>query len=207
MTTTLPALTRPEIIHGVLQEYEGFAALVASLTDDEWRAASRCDGWEARDVAGHVIGLAEDVAKGVPGSRNAEEEAASIRVLAPADAAARLTEALVSIRALAEALDDDAVWSSPSPVPDLTMGDGILTLWYDTYVHADDVRHAAGHAPDKGPGLAAAVMYLEAELARRAWSGTVGDGVAPYDFVLAATGRLDAERIGLDPTVNIYRAQ
>jgi uncharacterized protein (TIGR03083 family) len=205
MTTTHPALTRPEIIDGVLREYEDFAVLVASLTDDEWRAPSRCAGWEARDVAGHVIGLAEDVARGVPGSRTAEEEAASIRILSPADAAAHLTEALGAIRALAGALDDDAVWSSPSPVPDLTMGDGILTLWYDTFVHADDVRHAAGREPVKGPGLGAAVMYLEAELARQGWAGSVADSVPPYDFVLAATGRIDAAPLGLDPGVNIYR--
>ncbi len=33
---------------------------------------------------GHVIGLAEDVARGVPGSRTAEEEAATVRDDVPA---------------------------------------------------------------------------------------------------------------------------
>jgi uncharacterized protein (TIGR03083 family) len=205
MSTTHPDLTRTEIIDGTLREYEDFAALVASLTDADWRAPSRCTGWEARDVAGHVIGLAEDVARGVPGSRNAEEEAASIRILSPAEAASHLTDALAGIRALTDALDDDAVWSGPSPVPDLTMGEGILTLWYDTYVHADDIRHAAGHPPAKGAGLGASVAYLEAELAKQGWGGTVPDTVAPYDFVLAATGRLDPGPLGLDDAVNIYR--
>jgi uncharacterized protein (TIGR03083 family) len=207
MSTTHPDLTRTEIIDGALREYEDFAALVASLSDAEWQAASRCDGWEARDVAGHVIGLAEDVAKGVPGSRNADEEAASIRILAPAEAAGHLTAALDGIRALTDALDDDAAWSAPSPVPDLTMGEGILTLWYDTYVHAEDIRDAAGRPPAKGPGLAAAVAYLEAELTKQGWAGTVADDVAPHDFVLAATGRIDPGPLGLDETVNIYRVQ
>ena len=59
-------------------------------------APTRCDGFEVRDVAGHVIGLAEDVAKGVPGSRTAEEEAATVRDDTPARAADRLRAAVGS---------------------------------------------------------------------------------------------------------------
>jgi hypothetical protein len=74
-------------------------------------------------------------------------------------------------------------------------------------VHADDIRAAAGRAPVKGAGLGASVAYLEGELAKQGWAGTVPDDVAPHDFVLAATGRLDPAPLGLDETVNIYREQ
>jgi uncharacterized protein (TIGR03083 family) len=218
MTTSLD-LDRTTVGNGALAEYEAFADLVAALDAEQWHAASRCDGFEVRDVAGHVIGLAEDVAKGVPGSRTAEEEAATVRDDSPADAAARLRAAVGSLRDLFAVLDDDA-WNGPSPIPELTLGDGVLTLWYDTYVHADDIRDAIGEPSDRGAGLDASVVYLARELSSRGWgpatlalegvpTHTVGAGgraVAgdPLEFVLVATGRLDPGALGLDQTVNIY---
>jgi len=105
-------------------------------------------------------------------------------------------------------------------VPDLTLGEGVLTLWYDAYVHADDIRAAVGRPSERGEGLHASVAYLAAELTRRGWGpatlaldslprydvGAGGRAVTgdPLQFVLAATGRADASTIGLDPTVNIY---
>ena len=72
-------LERTDVARGAIDEYESFAALIESLDAAAWDAPTRCTGFLVRDVAGHVVGLAEDVAKGVPGSRNAEEEAASVR--------------------------------------------------------------------------------------------------------------------------------
>src|SRR5438045_3639968 len=72
-------LDRTDVARGALDEYEAFAALIEPLDAAAWDAPTRCEGFLVRDVAGHVVGLAEDVAKGVPGSRNAEEEAASVR--------------------------------------------------------------------------------------------------------------------------------
>jgi uncharacterized protein (TIGR03083 family) len=172
-----------------------------------------------RDVAGHVVGLAEDVAKGVPGSRNAEEEAASVRGDAPARVAARLRAAVDAVRPLLAALDDD-MWNGPSGVPDLTFGRGVLTLWYDAFVHADDIRAALGRPSDRGPGLAASVEYLAGELASRGWGpatlaldglprldvGAGGPEVGgdPMQFVLVATGRAAPETMGLEPGISIY---
>jgi hypothetical protein len=81
MTTTTQ--TRTHVSNGCLAEYEAFAELIEGLTDKEWDAAARCSGWQTRDLAGHVVGLAEDTAAGVPGSRNADEEAASVRADCP----------------------------------------------------------------------------------------------------------------------------
>jgi uncharacterized protein (TIGR03083 family) len=215
-TTTLP---RPKVIEGCVHEYEAFASLVESLAPEEWTAPSRCDGFEVRDVAGHVIGLAEDVAAGKPGSRTAEEEAASVRHETPEGAAARLRAALATMAAIV-GVADDAVWAGPSGVPDLTFGDGVLTLWYDTYVHADDIRAATGRPSERGAGLEAAVAYLAAELAKRAYGpatlaldGTTRHDVSgggreitgdPHTFVMVATGRAEPAVLGLGPDVNIY---
>lgn len=216
---TSTALPRSDVSAGCLAEYESFAALVESLDEDAWSAPSRCTGFEVRDVAGHVIGLAEDTAAGKPGSRNAEEEAASVRHESPQGAAARLRAACESIAALLGAVDD-AAWDAPIGVADLTLGQGVLTLWYDTFVHADDIRAALGRAPERGDGLRASVLYLAEQLTDRNWGpATLAlDGLDPYDvgaggqpvtgdpleFVLVATGRRDAAVLGLDPSVNIY---
>jgi uncharacterized protein (TIGR03083 family) len=219
--TTTTHLDRITVGNGALTEYEAFADLVGALDDEQWRAPTRCDGFQVRDVAGHVIGLAEDVAKGVPGSRTAEEEAATVRDDTPAQAAARLRAAVGSLRDLLAVLDDDA-WNGPSPIPELTLGDGVLTLWYDTYVHADDVRDAIGAPSARGAGLGASVAYLARELTARGWGpatltlddlpaqpvGAGGPAVAgdPLEFVLVSTGRRDPGTLGLDGTVNIYAA-
>ena len=218
-STDTSALSRTTVAHGCRDEYAAFASLVASLSDSEWSQASRCDGFEVRDVAGHVIGLAEDVAAGKPGSRNAEAEAASVRDDTPSQAAARLRAALVSITALAEAADDE-MWNGPSGVPDLTLGEGVLTLWFDAYVHADDIRAAIGRVPERGDGLHASVVYLAGELTKSGWGPAtlaldgeprldIGAGGRemtgdPLQFVLVATGRADASTMNLEPTVNIY---
>jgi uncharacterized protein (TIGR03083 family) len=217
--TTTTALPRPYVSAGLRHEYEAFAALVESLDEKEWAWPSRCDGFDVRDVAGHVIGLAEDVAAGNPGSRNAAEEAASVRGDTPAQAASRLRTALGPIGALLDAADD-AMWAGPVGVADLTLGEGVLLLWYDAFVHADDIRAAIGRPSETGDGLEASVAYLAAELTKREFRAAtlaLGD-LDPYDisgggpaitgdplqFVLVATGRADAATMGLDPSVNIY---
>jgi uncharacterized protein (TIGR03083 family) len=217
MTTT--TLSRTHLSHGALAEYDAFAELIEGVTEKEWNAAARCTGWQARDVAGHVVGLAEDTAAGVPGSRNAEEEAASVRHETPAGAAARLRTAVASLRALLDVIDDDA-WNGPSGVPDLTLGEGVLTLWFDTYIHADDIRDAIGRDSVRGDGLDAAIAYLATQLTAKGWGpATLAlDAGGRHDisgggreitgdamqFALVATGRADAATMGLDADVSIY---
>lgn len=222
-TTLLP--TRTDVIAGMLDEYDRFTDLLGSLSDEDWTTATRCGDAPVRDVAGHVVGIVEDVAGGTPGSRTFDQEAAAMVGNSPAEAAARLTTALGGLRALAAALDDDAVWAGPSGAPGLTMGKGVLTLWYDTYIHADDIRSALGRAAEPGPGERGALAYVASELAERdfgparieftardhptielgaADASTSTHQVDPHDFLLAATGRLDAGTLGLDPSVDIY---
>lgn len=220
-------LTRNQTIDGMLAEYAAFADLVGSLSAEEWTAASRCDGWEVRHVAGHVIGLAEDIAAGRAGSRNAAEEAESVIGDEPRTAAARLRSALGPIAALAPIFTDDAAWNGPSGVPDLTLGEGILLVYFDLYVHADDIRAAVGRpSVVHGRALTAALVYVQDQLSTRSWGPArvvfrdrtedfgaleIGGGgpthlVEPLPFVLAATGRLDAASIGLDASVNLFAA-
>ena len=212
-------LSRHEVAQGALDQYVEFAELLEALDDRAWHAPTRCEGFEVRDVAGHVVGLAEDVVRGVPGSRTAVEEAAALRDFTPTEVAKHLRTALEPIGALVSSLDD-AAWTGPSPVDGLTLGRGVLTLWYDTYVHTDDIRAALDLPPLRGSGLRAAVEYLAGELESRGWGpaqlaldglptyaiGTGGPTITgnPLTFTMIATGRLDPDVLGLDATVNIY---
>ena len=218
MTNTL---VRTDVAAGCLAEYEQLAALIEGLDGSEWDAPTRCAGWQVRDIAGHVTGLLEDAAAGVPGSRTADEEAAALRGCSPSEMAARMRTALASIGELLAVVDDDA-WTTPLPtLPDLTLGYGVLTIWYDTFVHADDIRAAIGRASDRtGDGVRASVEYLATELRKRDWGPAVLtlDGLVPQEignggreiegdpltFVLIATGRAQPSLLGLDDSVNIY---
>jgi uncharacterized protein (TIGR03083 family) len=214
-------LGREEAIGGLLVEYEAFRDLVRSLDDGQWKTPSRCEGFDTGDVARHVVGTAADVAAGVAGTHTPEEEVEARKGRTPAELADELEGALGVLRGMGQIIDEDA-WNGPSPVPDLTMRQGILVLFYDAYVHADDIRTALGMPSVRGMGLDASVEYLAEQLASRGWGPATlaldgmdkfavgqGDGPTvtgdPLQFVLVATGRADPAPLGLDETVNIYR--
>jgi len=213
-------LGREEAIAGLQAEYAAFSDLVRSLDASQWEKPSRCEGWTAGDVARHVVGTATDVANGVAGTHTPDEEVAERKGRSAKEIADELDTALGTLQNLAAIIDDNA-WNGPSPVPDLTMRQGILTLFYDIYVHADDIRTAIGLPPAaSGLGLEASVEYLAEQLEQRGWGpatlaldgmekSEVGGGGNPItgdpkQFVLAATGRANPSALGLDPTVNIY---
>ena len=137
----------------------------------------------------------------------------------------QLADECAEVRASAEGLlavfDDDA-WNGPAPGGyEGTLGDGVEALWYDTYLHADDMRSVLGLPTVRGDGDRATVSHIATELTKRKWgpatlafddlpefpvSGGGGrrfDGDA-FPFVLVATGRAAPESLGLDDSVNLY---
>jgi uncharacterized protein (TIGR03083 family) len=213
-------LTRQQVVQGTLDEWELFATLVSGLDEAQWAAPSRCEGWQVRDVAAHVYGTAHDVLKGTVGQRTPDEEAQAHRHLSPRELAAELRQVVAGLDPLFASLDD-AAWASPSPAPDFSIGEGVLALWYDTWIHGDDIRAAVGLPTVRGGGLVAAVAHVHEQLGRREWGParlalqglpelSVGEAngkvvaADPFRFVMVATGRADAAELGLEPSVNIY---
>jgi uncharacterized protein (TIGR03083 family) len=222
---TTPSIVRPgpdrlRTLTGLIDQYRSFAQLIGALDDSDWSRETRCVGWQVRDVAAHVVGQAIDTVSGTIGSRTPDDQAAALRSESPTALAAQLDTALASITQLATVIDD-AVWSAPSPVPGLTVGQGIHALLQDAYVHGDDVRAALGLPFDAGPGLHASLDFVLGALLRddaaHAESAAADvlaipdeqfaarTGIAPYDFLLAATGRRDPAPLGLPGSVNIFR--
>ena len=57
-------LPQDEVVSGLLAELRGLRGLVAPLTEDEWRAPTRCVGWTVFDVVAHVTGVMADITAG-----------------------------------------------------------------------------------------------------------------------------------------------
>lgn len=239
MTRTVPRRRQPplafspaEVQAGVARSGGITAELLRGLDEDAWRKPSRCAGWQARDVAGHLTGLFVDVAAGRLAGQGRPEvtarQARAFRGHRPAELADLLATAVTECTAAIGMIDDDR-WNAPAP------GDfpgplrrAMLVLWYELYVHGDDIRHAtvisAGSAAgtcDNEEGLRASLAHVCETLGLWGWGpATVAlDGMTellvrgggrlvtgdPLQFLLAATGRTDPARIGLDEHVNIYR--
>lgn len=218
-------LGRQEVMAGIAESAADVVTLLDSLQPDEWCLPSRCAGWEVRDVAAHLTGLFADVAVGRMQGQGLPEvtarQAAERRDRSPARMAKELRRAERLCAGVLEGFTDDA-WMARAPggFPG-PLRRAVLVLWYELYVHGDDIRAATGREPDRGPGLRAAVVHVAETLGLWGWGPATlrlgdiedlpvrGGGAVvsgdPLDFVRAATGRLDPALIGLDQRVNIYR--
>jgi uncharacterized protein (TIGR03083 family) len=217
-------LPKDEIIAGYNAELEHFEQLVRSLPEDAWRRPSRCEGWTVADVATHVAGTLTEIVEGRFDGLGTPERTQQIvvdrRRQGPAETADELAKSR-EVGASLLAAFDDATWQGPAlgGLPG-TIGEGVEGLWYDTYVHAEDIRAAAGLPSEGGPGLRGSVIHLATLLTAKGWGPATltldgldpvpvgGGGPAitgdPLAFVLTATGRADPSTIGLDPSVNVY---
>ena len=219
-------LSRSVAVPGMIAEYGAFAELIEALSPEQWTAPTRCEGWTVAGVAAHVAGQLTDVANlrleglGTPEVTARQVEERQNRT--PADLAEELRSSAKLGADMASGFDD-AAWDGPvgGGLPG-TLGFGIEALWYDTYVHADDIRHALRLPSVRSDGLLVSLSHLAQILTDRGWEpaelrfppygsfpvsgggGRVIDG-DPLAFVLAATGRSDPASLGLPDSVNIYR--
>ena len=198
-------LSRDVVSQGFLDELDRFGALIGGLDDEQFEQPTRCVGWTVRDVAAHVVGTNADIAAGRLDGLGTPEvtqrEVDERSGMTPKQMADECAEVRTAAAALLPAFDD-AAWDGPAPGGyDGSLGEAVEAIWYDAYLHADDIRAALGMPTETGPGLVAATSHVELFLGRQGWSGDVPtDDAAAHQFVLAATGR--AEDPGSIP--NIY---
>jgi uncharacterized protein (TIGR03083 family) len=216
-------LDRTTVLAGIPDELGAFGQLLGSLGADELATPSRCAGRTVADIAGHVVGTAVDLTQGrlegqgTPDAlrRQARERAGRT----PTELADELAVAGPALAALLASLPEDA-WARPAPRnPEQTFGFGIEAIWYDAYLHGDDIRDALGLSSARGDGLRCAVHHVAGHLEHQKWGSAtitldgmerieVGGGGPeitgdPLEFVLAATGRRHPSVHGFDPTINV----
>jgi uncharacterized protein (TIGR03083 family) len=217
-------LDREAVLAGISNELRTFQELVSSLKVDTLDTPSRCAGWTVADIAGHVVGTAVDITQGrLEGQGTVAVTQRQVQERA-GRTAQELTDELASagpvLSALLASLPEEA-WERPAPNdPDYSLGFAVEAIWYDAYVHGDDIRDALGLSSARGAGLRAAVHHVAGHLEHRAWGSAtlvlngieriqIGGGGSeiigdPLEFVLAATGRVEPSVIGLDPTIDVY---
>jgi uncharacterized protein (TIGR03083 family) len=199
-------LSRSIVSDGLLSELDRFAELIRDLSDEQWSTPTRCTGWTVGDVAAHLVGTMTDVTlgrfDGLASPEVTQREVDERKGLAPKQVADECEESRAATAALLAAFDD-ATWDGPAPGRvDRSLGWGVEALWYDAYLHTDDIRSALGWSPEHGPGLAAAVSHVRDHLLELDWDADAPAGdAAAYEFVLTATGRRPA---GPDGPPNIY---
>ena len=220
-------LARSVVVPGMLTEYGAFADLLSDLSPEQWETPSRCDGWRVADVAAHVVGQLTDVtALRLDGLGTAEVTARQVderRGRTAAELEDELRTSAKAAAALAEAFDDDAFNAEGPQGNGQTLGAGLEALWFDTYLHADDILSALGRSTTTREGLAPSVSHISDVLTGEgAVPATIrlggldefvvsgGDGARviegdPMQFILVSTGRADPAGMGLGPEINIYR--
>jgi uncharacterized protein (TIGR03083 family) len=202
------ALARTVVSEGLIDELERFEVLIRPLSPAQWNTPSRCNGWTVGDVARHVIGSMSDATSGrLEGLGSPEVTQREVDERAGRSAAESADECVEARKAATAMvpLFDDAAWAAAGPGGfDGTLGDGVEALWYDTWLHAQDIRAALGVPPEMS-SLHAAVSHVGWDLGRHDWHGEIPKGDdAAYGFILVATGRADGSSLGADAPPNIY---
>jgi uncharacterized protein (TIGR03083 family) len=201
-------LSKDETSVGLLAELDDFEALLRSLDATDRDAPTRCTGWSVGDVAAHLIGTMADITAGrfdgLGTPEVTEREVQERRDLSLKELADECAEVRGGMAGLLPVFDD-AAWSAPAPGGyDGSLAEAAEALWYDTFLHADDIRSALGEPAELGPGLRAATSHVGYELTKRGWSGDVPDGGGTgMSFVLVATGRAPSDSYA-EPLLNIY---
>jgi uncharacterized protein (TIGR03086 family) len=144
----------------------GLEHVLRLVPADAWDAPSPCEGWRARDVAGHAMGVVNNVAArgGIgqvidvfadPGTIGGDDPLSTFRAMRD-----RYLEATDRPGSLQTVIS--------SSVGQVTLDQYIGMMCADTLVHTWDVARAAGVDDQLDPG---AVRCVHAELAARDQAG------------------------------------
>src|SRR5260370_3108163 len=170
-------IPRAEVQTGFPLELLAFSELVRSLDETALARPTRCQGWTVANVAAHVAGSMADVVAGrLEDAGSPEWTGRQVREREGRSGAELSDEIAGAAKTSADLLAafDDAPWNGPAP-PRVTrtLGDGVLALWYDTFLHADDIRDALGRGAVDGPGRRAAVHHVADVLTTQQWGPPV----------------------------------
>ncbi len=189
----------------VVRQRRRLAEMLADLREDDWRAATRCDGWTVQDVVAHLVGVnafwRASVLAGLAGTPT--------RMLARFDPATTPALMVAPMRELrtTEVLDqfvasndgflavladlDDAGWAMPAESPAGHVPIRLIAfhaLW-DCWVHERDIALPLGVTPPAEPDEVGSCVRYAAALSPALAIGT-GHTVAGHFAVEATDPRL-----------------
>lgn len=127
-----------------------FGSVVKQVADDAWDNESPCEGWTARDVVGHIVGVL-DVGNMILRGEKPDWSGAPERPrdIVGDDPVGRFERASETARASLVGVDLDQVLDSPrGPRP---IREGLSFPAMDLHVHAWDLGRAAGIAVEIAP--------------------------------------------------------
>jgi uncharacterized protein (TIGR03083 family) len=169
----------PAIVPATVRQRRRLLDVLGSLTNDQWAAPSRCEGWSVRDVAAHLAGVDSywlaSVAAGLAGEpttflRGFDPKATPAAMVgaggakSPAATLAELRAATTALCDLIEGLDESALSElAESPPGHVAIRDVLHHALWDAWVHERDVALPLGLVPAEEPDeIVASLRYVAA---------------------------------------------
>jgi uncharacterized protein (TIGR03083 family) len=191
--------------------------LLAGLSDDQWEAPSRCDGWAVRDVVSHLIGVngfwqisAQMGATGTPTkllgafdpASTPDQMVAAMRMLSTTDLLAQFVASNSGFIEVCASLDDDG-WERAAEAPPGLVPIRVLAqhaLW-DAWIHERDIALPMGIAPAQEADEVRACLVYAAAIAPALGFGYGTQAMG--SFAVAATGPDTEFVIRVDDSVSV----
>ena len=214
----MTVLDKDDVLEGLFASWDSIAALLAGLSEDEWRTATPLPGWDVHDVVAHMVGT-ESMLLGLAapepdvdpetlghvrnfvGAMN-EPWVRSLRGESGAALLERFRDVTAQRRAVLAVIPVEE-WNAPTQTPagPDSYGRFMRIRAFDCWMHEQDIRAALGQAPDDDQ-LAGADARQSLDEMAASMSFVVGKkGQAPDGsrVLLTLTGPLSREiRVAVD---------
>ena len=214
----MTVLDKDDVLEGVFASWDSIAALLAGLSEDEWRTATALPGWDVHAVVAHMVGT-ESMLLGLAtpepdvdletlehvrnfvGAMN-EPWVRSLRGESGAALLERFRDVTAQRRAVLTAIPVDE-WNAPTQTPagPDSYGRFMRIRAFDCWMHEQDIRAALGREPSAAQLSGADARQSLDEMAA-SMSFVVGKkGQAPDGsrVLLQLTGPLSREiRVAVD---------
>jgi len=211
-------LDKDDVLEGLFASWDSIAALLAGLSEDEWRTATALPGWDVHAVAAHIVGT-ESMLLGLAtpepdvdletlahvrnfvGAMN-EPWVRSLRGESGAALLQRFRDVTAQRRAVLTAMPVEE-WNAPTQTPagPDSYGRFMRIRAFDCWMHEQDIRAALGREPSAAQLSGADARQSLDEMAA-SMSFVVGKkGQAPDGsrVLLQLTGPLSREiRVAVD---------
>ena len=167
--------------------------VIRQVPADRWDAPSPCDGWTARDVAGHAIAVAANIPAKL-GLAEALDPFGDVSSVAGDDPAASFRPIKAAVL---DALDRPGALQARivSSFGDITLDEYLSPLARDAVIHAWDIARATGSDERLDPDLVDTTLARMHDPDMKRGAGRYDDAVTlpadagPQDRLIALSGR------------------